>query len=138
MALIEIKDEEMLKIVCDKISTYGSGNLETIEKIISFKTKALERIRHNEHLIYIDEIVDTHFPKFFSAYSARIEVIDELVVHSQDWDEYLHVAIIDGMCIGYPKETKNILSPVFRGRYDTFVLAYREDIDEYDLIHYEV
>ena len=138
MALIEIKEEEMLKIVCDKLSTYGDGNIETIEKIISFKTKALERIRHNEHLIYIDEIVDTHFPKFFSAYSARIEVIDELVVHSQDWDEYLHVAIIDGMCIGYPKETKNILSPVFRGRYDTFVLAYQEDTDEYDLIHYEV
>ena len=138
MALIEIKDEEMLKIVCDKISTYGDGDIKTIEKIISFKTKALERIRHNEHLIYIDEIVDTHFPKFFSAYSARIEVIDELVVHSQLWDEYLHVAIVDGCCIGYPKETKNILSPIFRGRYDTFVLAYREDTDEYDLIHYEV
>ena len=138
MALIEIKDEEMLKIVCDKISTYGDGNIETIEKIISFKTKALERIRHNEHLIYIDEIVDTYFPKFFSAYSAHIEVIDELVVHSQHWDEYLHVAIIDGMCIGCPKETKNILSPIFRGRYDTFVLAYQEDTDEYDLIHYEV
>lgn len=138
MALIEIKDEEMLKIVCDKISTYGDGDIKTIEKIISFKTKALERIRHNEHLIYIDEIVDTHFPKFFSAYSARIEVIDELVVHSQQWDEYLHVAIIDGTCIGCPKETKNILSPIFRGRYDTFVLAYREDTDEYDLIHYEV
>ena len=138
MALIEIKDEEMLKIVCDKISTYGDGDIKTIEKIISFKNKALERIRHNEHLIYIDEIVDNSFPKFFSAYSAHIEVIDELVVHSQQWDEYLHVAIVDGCCIGYPKETKNILSPIFRGRYDTFVLAYREDTDEYDLIHYEV
>ena len=137
MALVEIKDEEMLKIVCDKISTYGDGNIETIEKIISFKTKALERIRHNEHLIYIDEIVDTHFPKFFSAYSAHIEVIDELVVHSQQWDEYLHVAIIDGWCIGCPKETKNILSPIFKGRYDTFVLAYREDTCEYELIHYD-
>ena len=28
MALIEIKDEEMLKIVCDKISTYGDGNMD--------------------------------------------------------------------------------------------------------------
>ena len=114
MALVEIKDEEMLKIVCDKLSAYGSGDLETIEKIISFKTKALERIRHNEHLIYIDEIVDTHFPKFFSASSARNEVIDELVVHSQLWDEYLHAAIIDGWYIGYPEKTKNILSPIFK------------------------
>ena len=137
MALIEIKDEEMLKLVCDKISTYGDGDIETIEKIISFKTKALEKIRRNEHLIYIDEIVDTHFPKFISAYSAHIEVIDELVVHSHQWIEHLHVAIIDGCCIGYPKETKNILSPIFKGRYDTFVLAYREDTCEYELIHYD-
>ena len=113
MALVEIKDEELLRVVCDKLSTYGSSDLETIEKIISFKTKALERLRQNKHLVYIDEIVDNYFPKFFSASSARIEVIDELVVYSQEWDDYLHVAIIDGCCIGYPKETKNILSPIF-------------------------
>ena len=65
MALIEIKDEEMLKIVCDKISTYGDGNIETIEKIISFKTKALEKIRRNEHLSYIDEMVGGRVPECF-------------------------------------------------------------------------
>ena len=137
MALVEIKDEEMLKTICDKLSTYGSGNLETIEKIISFKTKALERLRQNKYLVYVDEIVDNSSPKFFSASPARIEVIDELVVHSQLWDEHLHAAIIDGWCIGYPEKTKNILSPIFKGRYDTFVLAYREDTCEYELIHYD-
>lgn len=137
MALVEIKDEKILKTICDKLSTYGSGNLETIEKIISFKTKALERLRKNKHLVYVDEIVDNSSPKFFSASSARIEVIDELVVHSQLWDEYLHAAIIDGWCIGCPEKTKNILSPIFKGRYDTFVLAYREDTCEYELIHYD-
>lgn len=136
MALVEIKDEEMLKVICDKLSAYGSGDLATIEKIISFKTKALERLRHNDHLVYVDEIVDSYFPKFFSASSACIEVLDELVVHSQLWNEYLHAALVDGECIGCPKDTKNILSPIFKGRYDTFVLAYREDTDEYDLIHY--
>lgn len=137
MALVEIKDEEILKTICDKLSTYGSGNLETIEKIISFKTKALERLRQSKHLVYVDEIVDNSSPKFFSASPARVEVIDELVVHSQLWDEYLHAAIIDGCYIGYPEKTKNILSPIFKGRYDTFVLAYREDTCEYELIHYD-
>lgn len=136
MALVVVKDEEMLKVICDKLMTYGADNIDTIGKIITFKTKALEKLRRKEKLLYIDEMVDDYFPKFFSASSARIEVIDELVVYSHVWDNYLHAAIIDIRSVRYPKKTKNILSPIFKGRYDTFVLAYNEDTDECELVHY--
>ena len=139
MAFVKIDSVMLVKTICDKIVTYSQSNdLDSIEKIISFKAKILEALKNNIPLIYVDEIVDDLYPKMFSASPVQLEVLDELVVHSYLWDEYLHAAILIGDVLKYPKETKNILSPVCKGRYDTFVMQYNEGSDEYSFVHYDV